>query len=235
MAKAKTAKKAKPQALNLDDVLSQATVKGTGKKKDDKIILPSTPATLELADAIQSGKREIENLTTEYDKNAEEARVLCKDKREKEIKDRDNFVKTIYIECSSGELIRCTQTDKWSVVDSENLPELRETCADLGIEFDDYFEVTRTLNTRKGVLDDLEVVSELITNLAVAIKHENLKDKLDGKELEAGKQKFLQMFEYRDFVKPVENYDKKQYDLEEKVREEINSFTKQAKASIVTK
>jgi len=221
---AKTARKVKPkpQALNLDDVLTQATARGgTGRKKDDKVILPTTAESIKLADACRDDKREIDSLTTQYEKNGNELRVLCAELRIEEIS-KGNFVKTIYIECSNGELIRVTQSDKWSVVNPENIPELQQTCADLGVEFDDYFEVTQTIRTRKGVLDDKKAVTDLILALG------------DG-DADKGKAKFLLMFEYVKTVKPIENYDEKQFDLDKDVREELNSFTKQAKASLVTK
>jgi len=219
---AKTARKTKPQAFDVEDVLNQATARSsTGKKKDDKVILTKTPKTLELADAIWKGKREIDNLTTQYEKNGNEVRVLCAELREEEI-ERGNFVKTIYIECSNGELIRCTQADKWSVVNPENYKELQQVCADLGVEFEDYFEVQETLRTKPGILADKTVIQDLILSLG------------DG-DLDKGKEKFFLIFEYVKAVKPIDNYDKKQYDLKPEVREELNSFTKQAKASIVPK
>ena len=56
----------------------------------------------------------------------------------------------------------------------------------------------------------------------------------DG-DAKKGKAKFLLMFEYVKTIKPIVNYDEKQFDLDKDVREELNSFTKQAKASLVTK
>ncbi len=222
MAKAKTAKKAKPQALDLEDVLNQATAKGgTGRKKDSKLILPTSTETVKLADACKDDKREIDSLTTQYEKNGNELRVLCAELRLEEIS-KGNFQKSIYIECSNGELIRVTQSDKWSVVNPENIPELKQTCADLGVEFEDYFEVVTQIVTLKGVLDDEQKIIDLILALG------------DG-DADKGKAKFLLMFEYKKTVRPIENYDEKQFDLKTDVREELNSFTKQAKASLVTK
>jgi len=196
-------------------------VKATKEKKSNGKEKVFYPCSKKVVDDIVSLKRERDNLNTDISKKEYDLELGVRERREADAK-RGNYIQTYYLE-GSDQTIRVTCSDRFSKIAEEDVEDLKEFCAKHDIEFDTLFTTNESLVTKSS-----------------AFTKENLNKMLDSFKKTFGKEGgvdfFKTMFEYINVVSPAKGFDKAQFDLEDDVRNEITTrFTKQAKASVVTK
>jgi len=196
-------------------------VKVTKEKKSNGKEKVFYPCQKRVVDDIVSLKKERDNLNTDIAKKEYDLEIGVRAKREGDAK-RGNYIQTYYLE-GSDQTIRVTCSDRFSNIAEEDVEDLKEFCKSKDLEFDNFFTTKESLQTK----------SEAFTK-------ENLNKMLDSFKKTFGKEGgvdfFKSMFEYTNVVSPSKGFDKSQFDLQDDVRNEITTrFTKQAKASVVTK
>jgi hypothetical protein len=191
--------------------VAKKTKTAAGKEKN---MYPATNATKKLAQRLLDTSKEAENLRAELSVMHADVEALVHEKRLEDVKN-NNYWQSCHLEATDGDLVRCTFTNKFSKVPDEDVEALKELCKKNDLNYEELFKEDENLAMKAGILADKKNVE---------ILHEKL-----GEEL------FLEMFEYTTEVKPGEEFDRKQFQIKEDLREEVLSFTKQAKATIVVK
>jgi len=199
-----------------DSILKKAKVEKaskTGNAKEKKMY-PSTKETLKLVDGILDKTEKVTNLNSEL--AVEHARVqeLVAEKREVDVPVGD-YQQTYHLESSDGRTIRCTFTNKFSKVPDNQVDDLKEACKEHNLTYEELFAESEVLQMKADILGDKKNVELLFKKL--------------------GEKLFYEMFEYITTVKPGAEFDRKQFGFDTEARDELLTFTKQAKASIVTK
>ncbi len=203
----------------IDSLLNEVKVTKEKKKNGkEKIFFQCSKKKV---DDLISLKKKRTNLDTDIAKTEYEFETGVRERRQTDAK-KGNYLQTYHLQ-GSEQTIRVTCSDRFSKIAEENVEDLKQFCTKHDIEFDTLFTTNESLVTK-----------------ATAFTKENLNKMLGSFKKSFGEKGgvefFKTMFEYENVVTPAKGFDKMQFDLKDDIREEITtSFTKQAKASVVTK
>jgi len=194
-------------------------MKVTKEKKNngkEKIFLPCKK---KMVDDLVGFKKKITDLLAKVGKIEYLFETGVRERRLQDAK-KGNYLQSYYCQ-GSDQTIRVTCSDRFSKIAEEDVEDLKAFCTKNDIEFDTLFNTDESLVTKNFTKENLE-------------KMLNSFKKTWGEE--EGIKFFKNMFEYKKSVSTIKGFDEKQFSLDDDVRESITTqFTKQAKASVVTK
>jgi len=200
--------------LDVGDLLNQVKRDKTDTKKATKNLFPASDDQKKVVEEIIQTRDKVDNLNSQLKILEEEIKTAVAEYREKEA-EKGKYAQTYYLPGQNERQARCTFTNKFSKIKDEYVGDLKQVCGENGLDFDNLFETAKCLQLKSEALEDEEKVRTLIEKL--------------GKDL------FLEMFEYTTFVKPVEDFDRKQFGIVKEARKSLSMFVTQASPMLVTK
>lgn len=202
------------EKLNVGDLLNQVKKDKKDIKKDAKNLFPASDNQKKMVEEIIQTRETVENLCSQLKTLEEEIKTAVAGYREEEA-EKGKYSQTYYLPGQNDRQARCTFTNKFSKIKDEYVGDLKQVCGEHDLDFNNLFETAKCLQIKSSILEDEKKVQTLIEKL--------------GKEL------FLEMFEYSTFVKPAEDFDRKQFSIAKEARKSLSLFVTQASPMLVTK
>ena len=202
------------EKLNVGDLLNQVKKDKKDAKKDAKNLFPASDNQKKVVEEIIQTRETVENLCLQLKTLEEEIKMAVAEYREKEA-EKGKYAQTYYLPGQNERQVRCTFTNKFSKIKDEYVGDLKQVCGENGLDFENLFETSKSLQLKSSALEDETKARTLIEKL--------------GKDL------FIELFEYSTFVKPVEDFDRKQFGIAKEARKSLSLFVTQASPMLVTK
>ncbi|MFH1564056.1 MAG: hypothetical protein ABIF11_11680 [Nitrospirota bacterium] len=194
-------------AINVMDVLNQATVKPETKGKSKVPILTVNEDTMQLAGEIRDLKAQIDSLKSQFE--TKEAEILAQVTPERERLCKLDYQSSIKVPDLNGMTILISWKDQYTKIPIDTEQNIKQI---IDGKYQDYFEPEMQITVKKEALTE-DALKELITKIGVS--------------------EFSKFFDVERWIKPTSRYTREQFAVfTPEQRQALTMYVKQYKPAI---